>query len=195
MKLSLLSNDAVEEGIGKHLSHTSSLLSVMPRQKRIHSHRVAKSLHRAGVGHEGIYIGLLHDYLERGGDLETLQRHLDELNLPPRIAHVVQALTGQEKSIPDPDYSPDNAALAHLYHSLPGLDQDTKNIAVLAKMADRLDNLKKRLRRNGKIHPTYIQKSIHLIRFLGSHYDGPPPWFSKLSKKIANILQTPFAYG
>ena len=192
MKLAILHSNrlvlTLPEDFGKHFKRVAPLLSVMPKRKQKHSRRVGKQLHRLGLGKQGTYAGLLHDYLERGGDLETLKQHLGSLHLPPQVINIIQALTGADKDIPDPDESPENPSLDHLMHNLPNLDQETKNMAILVKLSDRLDNLKKRMRIRGKIANNYKRKSLDIVNFLESHYTGVPKYFRKLKNKITGLM-------
>lgn len=184
MKLSILNGQLFGEDFRKHFKRVAPLLSVMPKRKQRHSRRVGKRLHRLGLGKGGTYAGLLHDYLERGGDEETLRQHVQDLGLPPNVVNIVLALTGADKEIPDPDDSPENPSLEHLTHSIPQLDPDLKNLTILVKLSDRLDNLKKRLRQKGRVSPQYQRKSRDIVNFLASHYTGKPKHFRKLQAKI-----------
>lgn len=167
-----------ELNINKAIRKMGPLLKTMPKKKQKHSKRVAKNLHKAGVGKSGVYAGLLHDYLERGGNILTLAQHINNLGLPQKIVNIVQNLSDDEKFA---DAHP-NRPLAHLQEVLPAIDDDDiKNLVILAKLSDRLDNLKKRLRK-GKIGKNYRRKSADLVRWLVSQYTGESNPLSKLLK-------------
>lgn len=162
----------------------SPLLDVMPKSKRKHSRRVAKSLKRAGAGRIGVYAGLLHDYLENGGDILTLSQHIEELSLPKEIVDIVHILSSDEDVAEDHSNQP----LAHLSQILSQIsDQGLKNIVILAKLSDRLDNLTKRANR-GKISKKYKLKSYELIEWLKLNYTGKSKPFNKLMRAINDIM-------
>jgi len=195
MKLAFLHSDVLWEGFRYHADRAEPLLATMPRRKRRHSKRVGKDLDKSGAGDEGVYAGLLHDYLERGGDLETLQQHIDDLGLPPKVVRIILALTADDI---EPDEGEANQVLAHLKSELPKLDQDIRNIAVLAKMADRLDNMRGKARRKKtrpkknrqkKVPSHYRRKSIDIIRYLASHYSGDPEPFNYFVKEIQKLIK------
>jgi (p)ppGpp synthase/HD superfamily hydrolase len=159
------------------------LLQTIPKGKIKHSKRVAKSLHKAGVGKVGVYAGLLHDYFERGGDVHTLSQHIDELNLPQRIINVVHALSNDEQA-----EESSNQPLTHLKAVLQGVeDEGLRNIIILAKLSDRLDNLAKRARR-GKISKKYRLKSLELVNWLRYNYTGEEEPIRNLLQEIFEIL-------
>jgi len=183
MKLAEL--HTVSETFRKHLQRIRPLLTAMPQRKQEHSQRVGRTLHRAGLGQAGVSAGLLHDYLERGGDLTTLQAHLDELDLPEHTLHIITALTHDKE---EPDELAGNQPLAQIRRILPKLDPGIRDLAILTKMADRLDNLQKRARRGG-IGPNYRRKSLELMHYLSSHYNGPGPYFARLAAIISKVLK------
>lgn len=173
-----------ELNIGRAVEAMGPLLSVMPRSKRKHSRRVAKSLKRAGADKIGIYAGLLHDYLENGGDVLALSQHIEQLSLPKQIVDVVHALSSDE----DVAEEHPNQPLAHLQQILSQVnDGGLKNIIILAKLSDRLDNLTKRANR-GKIGKKYKLKSYELIEWLRTNYTGKNKPFNKLMKAIQDII-------
>lgn len=163
--------------LSKAIAKVGPLLQVLPKGKQKHSKRVAKSLNKAKVNKIGVYAGLLHDYLERGGDLYTLTQHIDELGLPPQIVAVVRSLSQDENAEEGTDI---NQPLSHLQAVLQQIgDEEIKNIIILAKLSDRLDNLHKRLRR-GKLGKKYVAKSKDLIQWLSDQYTGKPKSFRKI---------------
>lgn len=164
------------------------LLKSMPKKKIKHSTNVGKTLHKSNVGKIGIYAGLLHDYLERGGSIETLTNHINDLGLPESIINIVQSLSSDEKNITN-DNSQQNEPLNHLKSVISNIaDQDIINIIVLVKLSDRIDNLTKR-KSEGKIGNNYLRKSIELYNYLKSVYSGENKPFKKLSNKFAAILK------
>ena len=175
-----------ELDLKRAIARMGPLLQIMPKAKIKHSKRVAKTLNKAKVGKIGVYAGLLHDYLERGGDLYTLSQHIDELELPPQIIKAVHALSDDEKNV---DGQP-NQPLAHLQAVLQGItDDDLRNIIILAKLSDRLDNLKKRTKR-GKVGSKYRAKSLDLIGWLRHNYTGKPKSLNKMLRAVEKFLPT-----
>lgn len=176
----------IELDLKRAIARMEPLLQIMPKAKIKHSKRVAKELNKAKVGKVGVYTGLLHDYLERGGDLYTLSQHIDELKLPPQIIKAVHTLNDDEKNI---EAQP-NQPLVHLQAVLQGItDDDLRNIVILAKLSDRLDNLKKRDKR-GKIGAKYRAKSIDLIDWLRHNYTGKSKPLHIMLKAINKYLPT-----
>ena len=176
----------LELDLKKAIAKMGPLLQILPKARIRHSKRVAKALNKAKVGKVGVYTGLLHDYLERGGDLYTLSQHIDELKLPPQIIKAVHTLSDDEKNI---EIQP-NQPLSHLQAVLQGVtDDDLRNIIILAKLSDRLDNLKKRDKR-GKVGTKYRAKSIDLINWLRDNYTGKPKPLHKMLKALAKYLPT-----
>lgn len=172
MKLSLIT----ELKFRKARRRMRPLLVTMPKSKQKHSVRVGRELHKAKAGKIATYAGLLHDYLERGGDPETLSQHIDELGLPQKIVDVVHSLSDDEKNVE----SSTNQPLEHLKWILQAVtDPDLRNIIILSKMSDRVDNLRKRARR-GKIGRRYAAKSEELMQYLASHYTGEERPFKRL---------------
>lgn len=178
MKLRLIA----EFNWGKAKKRVDPLLSVLPKHKQKHSKRVGKSLEKAGAGKVATYAGLLHDYLERGGDIETLSDHIDELGLPKRIVLAVQALS-QDESV---DAGAANQPLMHLKQVLGKIkNEDLRNIVILAKLADRIDNLRRRL---PAIPKQYRKKSEELIEYLIEKYTGKGKPLRKLIRKYAEVM-------
>jgi (p)ppGpp synthase/HD superfamily hydrolase len=161
------------------------LLSTMSKSKIKHSKRVAKSLSKAGAGKISVYAGLLHDYLERGGDVYALSQHIDEIGLPREIVDVVRALSNDEKDVNIDSY---NKPLEHLKSVLNSVeDEELRNIIILAKLSDRLDNLIKRSKR-GKIGRRYRDRSFELIEWLQDNYTGKKKPIKRLLNAISEIL-------
>lgn len=170
MRLSLIS----ELNYGKAIRRMSPLLGVMPNRKIRHSERVGKRLHKADVGKAGVYAGLLHDYLERGGDLDTLTRHVEELGLPPKIVQIVKYLSADKA---------DSKPIQHMQEVLPQIeDDDLRNIVILCKLSDRIDNLKRN--QSGK----YRRKSMELADYLISMYNGDQKPLKSLARKLSRLI-------
>lgn len=180
MKLSYIN----EVNISRAAGRMQPLLSTMPRSKRRHSKRVAHSLKKAGAGKTAIYAGLLHDYLERGGDVYSLHDHIDQLGLPIKIISLVNALSDDEKQSEDNSNQP----LAHMQSILRNIaDEDLKNMIILIKLSDRLDNLNKRARK-GKLGKKYTIKSIELVDWLKRQYTGKNKPLRKLIEAINDLV-------
>jgi hypothetical protein len=171
---------------GRLTKHVKPMLGVMPPAKQKHSLRVAKTLNSVGAGKVGIYAGAYHDYIERGGNVEDLTAHLDELGLSKEILTVVQSLSSDEKHAEGKGNQP----LEHIKQVLNAIqDQKTRDTIILVKIADRLDNLKKRIKTDGRIGRGYLNKSKQLLDYLQAMYTGKPKPFQKLLRKYYEILQ------
>lgn len=179
-----------EGGFQSFYDMMAPLMAAMPKRKQEHSKRVAKRLHKAGASPTAIYAGLTHDYLERGGDLQTLNKHVKKNKLPERVVHIVQALTSDEKELPDPDTSTRNPPLEHLVAAIKSLSgkRKTKNHVLLTKMSDRYDNILRRLKRDGRLHPVYRKKAQDIIDFCRQNYDGNPEPFDAIMSKLRKVL-------
>lgn len=183
MRLRIIS----ELRFGKATKQVRDLLATMSAQKRKHSKRVGKMLHQAGVGKVGTYAGLLHDYIERGGDIRQLISHAGQYGLPARVIEIVRALSVDEKNADTIVPNTQNQPLVHLQNVLPELDYRMRNIVILAKMADRIDNLAKRAKR-GHISGSYRIKSNELLAYLRSQYNGKPKPFRKLMRQYEEVV-------
>lgn len=180
MKLSHINEVSISRAAGR----MQPLLRTMPRSKRKHSKRVAHSLKKAGANETAIYAGLLHDYLERGGDVYSLHDHIDELGLPIKIISLVNVLSDDEKQSEDNSNQP----LAHMQSILRDIaDEDLKNMIILIKLSDRLDNLNKRVKK-GKLGKKYIIKSIELVDWLKGQYTGKNKPLKKLIAAINELV-------
>lgn len=158
------------------------VLNRLPKHKRKHSWRVAKSLYRAGADPDAVHAAVAHDFLERGGTMKRLQKVIDKHGLSPRVAELVRALSSEEKN----DEQADNEPLRHLQHVLPTLPEESRNKVILIKLGDRLDNL---YRRGKKIGKNYRRKTSELLSFLGYAYTGPQEKFDKLASQIRALLE------
>lgn len=193
MKLNLLA----ESVVGKIRSIARPLLHRLPKKKRLHSIRVAKRLLKAGACRDTIHAGLAHDYLERGGDKPGLERHIDRHELSDKVLRIVQVLTNDEKETEsDPDDSPVNPPLEHLKAAinLPETTEEVKNLALLVKLSDRIDNVIKRLKRDGQLASAYSKKSLDIANFANMNYTGDQSPFRRLYRKLISLLR-PAAVG
>lgn len=176
----------IELKMQRAISRMMPLLQNMPKSKIKHSKRVAKTLNKAGVNKIGVYAGLLHDYLERGGNIYTLSDHINELGLPPAIVKITTALSSDEKNAENNANEP----LVHLQNVLKHIeDEELKNVIILIKLSDRLDNLTKRTKR-GSISLKYRLKSLELVDWLRYNYTGDDKPLNQLMSKIVKMLPT-----
>jgi len=148
------------EGVKKNKALRHFQKVGMPKKKRQHSDRVRKIVKRVGADEDAQIAALFHDYLERGGRMEDAKK---KFKFSPRIEQIILALSDDDKN--DSDAS--NGPLAHMRIVLanPEFDIETKKIVILIKIADRLDNLKKRILAD-QLGKSYIQKSKDLLQYL-----------------------------
>jgi hypothetical protein len=144
------------------------ILKAMPKRKRLHSIRVASAVNNTHDDH--VWAALVHDYLERGGKLRKLAKHAAEMGLSDRVIRIAQALQIDKNE-------GDNAVLDHLQRVIP----------LLIKLSDRIDNLRKRLFRYGRVGKNYWRKSDEILQYLRSVYDGPQEWWVSLERDIVAI--------
>lgn len=154
-------------GVGRY-SKLRSALSFMPSRKVDHSMRVGATAAKAGLGEEEVEAAVLHDYIERGGDLSVL---VDKLHVKPRTIAIIKMLSIDEKS---PGMDDTKEVQHHIEQMLADskLDQHDKNVAIIIKCADRIDNVKKRIKK-GKLTPEYRAASLRLFQTLLQAYTGP----------------------
>lgn len=144
----------------KNIRRLLKKLKVMSRGKQRHSMRVSSSLMDMGSMDRDVVLGaLFHDYIERGGDI-------DKLDVSQNVKDIVNFL-----SVFDDSYETSkNPPLEHLRDVFGKIDnQSLKNYLIEIKVADRVDNLK---RRGKNISKGYLKKSIELIEFLMGNYTG-----------------------
>jgi len=157
------------------------LLAILPKRKKKHSERVGKTLKDVGAGKIATYAGLLHDYLERGGSLEDLSDHIEELGLPRQIVQAVQSLSQDE------NYGTSNQPLTHLKRVLKTIDdEDLRNIVIVAKLADRIDNFRRRRNRD-ELTKLYRKNTDRLIEYLINQYTGKGKPVRKLMRIYSAI--------
>jgi (p)ppGpp synthase/HD superfamily hydrolase len=161
--------------IGRFQNH---LGRVMPKQKVNHSLRVGATMVKAGAPHSAIKAALFHDYLERGGSPEKMHKVIHSDHETKAMIHALSS-SGKDAA------RHSNEPLEHLKHTLSQpMHPDTKNHIILIKLADRLDNLKKRAKAGG-VGENYRQKSKDLIRHLTHHYTGNRDNVMKLKPHFA----------
>ena len=181
MLLKFITLPLLELKFKKSLDKLSPILQHLPKKKRIHSVNVGRLLHKIGASDIGIYAGTLHDYLEKGGTIESISDHLEELKLSPQILHLIQSLSSDEKNT-----GLENEPLIHITKIIPNLPTDAKNLIILIKLSDRLDNLRKRLMIKGRVGNKYKCKSRDLVDYLTLQYDGDVKPMKKLLRKLWN---------
>lgn len=134
-------------------------LGIMPKDKIKHSIRVSDRLVDFDVDKDVILGALFHDYIERGGDV-------DSLDLSEDTKDIIRFLSSFDDKFSDSDNEP----LEHLIHVFGRIqNQGLKNKLVLIKVSDRIDNLN---RRGKSVSKKYLNKSIDLLRFLMANYTG-----------------------
>lgn len=136
----------------------------MPRGKLKHSKRTLQIVKNANKTRDAWMAAAFHDYLERGGDIETAK---SEFSLSDRATNIIRHLSdteGNEEEI-------NNAPLSHMKSILsnPSIPDGEKEIVILIKIADRLDNLYRRIR-SGGVGKNYAAKSQELLQFLFVFY-------------------------
>lgn len=175
MKLSLM----LESNLSKAVDKMRPILKELPKKKIKHSVNVAKELKNHNK--IAIYAALGHDYLERGGDIADLVDHLADHNIPDKVLHIIKVLSQDEDDDADDP-------LEHMQDQLPQIhDEEIRNNVILIKMADRLDNLRKRYKKN-ELNKKYVKKSRKLIHYLMSTYNGTDSIYNKLVNKLDNYL-------
>lgn len=154
----------------------------MPKRKRNHSERVTQGVHSLFTTRDApldmnqwttVTAALFHDYLERGGDHTVLTK----LGVTPETIQVINALTSDKN---------DNDPLEHLQGVLPTLDSNLKNMVILIKLSDRLDNLSQRADRGG-IGRQYMNKSNELVKWLFQQYTGNPFYIMILRNRLREL--------
>lgn len=185
MKLSTIYSGLLSElRFSKARRKVANLLGELPKKKQKHSIRVAKHLHSIGADDASVYAGLTHDYLERGGDAKTLAKHVDKKDLPDEVVPVVHGLSQDE------EIDADNEPLEHIRQTLATTDdEEQRNIIIITKIADRIDNLRKRLRKDGKIGRKYMSKSLELAEFLVKSFTGRPKLMRRLLRDFSEIWE------
>jgi (p)ppGpp synthase/HD superfamily hydrolase len=156
-------------------------LAFMPKEKVKHSLRVGATAMKAGLSPEDVEAAILHDYIERGGDPAVL----DKLRLTPRARRVIQALSLTEKT-PGVD---DTVAVQHHIEQMladPNIPPHDKNIAIIVKCADRIDNLRKRIKRQ-RLEPPYVEASLRLLQTLSQAFTGDQSQMNHIRRAITKL--------
>jgi hypothetical protein len=151
----------------------NELEPVMSKGKRKHSLGVGKTISGMGLPPHTQNAAYFHDYIERGGDIQEL---IGRLQISPQSLKIIQILTAEG----DP--------LQHMMQVLsdPMIDEHTKNMAILIKIADRVDNLNRRLETNN-LSPKYLKKSEKLFKNLFQLCSGPPHYIAMLRKRLKDL--------
>ena len=142
----------------------SLLNQYMNKRKVKHSCKVAE-LTTALTSSEDVYnAALYHDYVERGGTLEELKKVVT-----PYSYALIMALTKTETDYEEA--SGKNVTLDVLKSKLLVIPEHMRHDLIIIKIADRTDNLRKRLKA-GDLSKHYLRKSAELIQFLFNAYTG-----------------------
>lgn len=191
MKLSQIYTEQkkLREIYGSDLKRFKKSLKFMPAAKQKHSFRVANMAAKAGLGREHVDAAILHDYIERGGDVAQLPK----LGLSNHALHVIKILSLEEKT---PGADDTAVVLDHIRSMLndPEIDERTKNIAIVIKASDRLDNLRRRIR-SGKLVEKYWGASVKLLKMLFDNYGGDHESIKYLKNKFNKVSSTVAAHG
>ena len=186
MRLSMITEGSFETlsqmSSKDRVHHLKDALAFMPKKKVQHSLRVGATAAKAGLPNEDVEAAILHDYIERGGDLSQL----DRLKLNPKTLRIIRMLSLTEKTPGADDTADVQRHIEEMLHD-PSLDQHDKNIAIIVKCADRIDNLKKRLREK-KLTPDYRSASLKLFNTLTTTYRGDHRVLSHVKQKIAKVM-------
>lgn len=143
------------------------LKKTMTPEKVEHSFRVTQTLEQIGIRNRDVVnAALFHDYLECGGDIMVAAR---TLGFSDRTIRLIECLTNDSKW-ENPYLS--NGPLLHLQNVLEtaNLDEMTKNYLILIKIADRLDNLERKITEG--VSRNYLKKSKELLKWLFENYTG-----------------------
>jgi (p)ppGpp synthase/HD superfamily hydrolase len=180
--LDMQENKHLKTRLGKKTVNTfKAALSFMPPKKVDHSLRVGRTVSKAGLDDDAVHAAILHDYIERGGDLNQLQN----LGISNKTMRIIQMLSVDEKT---PGLDDNEVVYQHMLHALDDLDTDleSKNIAIVVKASDRLDNLGKRVLAN-KLTPAYYMASRRLFDLLFSRYTGNRDVLAHIKKKLSKL--------
>lgn len=157
----------------------------MRKRKQHHAFQVRKLIQAGGGSEEAQRAALLHDLIERGGDIEEAKRLF---NLSDRTVNIVRHLSNTEDL--EQENTP-NAPLAHIQMILNSqeIPDDEKQIVAAIKIADRLDNLKRRINLGG-VGKNYSAKSADLLKWLFDFYHtnyGKDKPIKKLFKQYEDV--------
>jgi len=151
----------------------SELKPIMGKEKRKHSLEVGKEISKLGLSADAQNAAYFHDYIERGGDVRRL---IGKLQLSPLSIKIIEMLTGTG----DP--------LKHMMKVLydPNIDDETKNLAILVKIADRINNIDRRTD-EGRLTKEYLEKSKALLEELFRWYGGDLAHALKLRRRLNDL--------
>jgi hypothetical protein len=157
-----------------------TISSVMPKEKVQHSFRVGTTAAKAGLDSTYVDAAVLHDYLERGGDPKVLEK----LGLSDSALSIIKLLSIDEKN---PGMDDNEAVYQHVLQMLRSNEpQRVKDIAIIIKCSDRLDNLRKRVKRSN-LTSDYYKKSMKLLNLLMGYFRGPSNWIKFIRNKLTNL--------
>jgi (p)ppGpp synthase/HD superfamily hydrolase len=159
------------------LADIDTLNQHMKARKVKHSCKVAELTKELTDDEDVYYAALYHDYLERGGSYEELGKVISK-----KAYSLVLALT--KDGVDTLDTETDNVTLAAIKAKFHRYDAESRNALVIIKLCDRVDNLKKRRKRD-ELSKKYIRKSVELVEFLCGEYTGDT---AKLDAFIAQHL-------
>jgi (p)ppGpp synthase/HD superfamily hydrolase len=131
----------------------------MPVGKQAHSARVG--MHAIASGDDEAIVGaLMHDYVERGGNI-------DELDIDEKAKDIIRHLSSSEEEVSN--YAGKNEPLHHMKQVFKTLDDAVlkTNLATI-KVGDRVDNLNRRalFPKRKPLTKKYVKKSRDLIKWL-----------------------------
>jgi hypothetical protein len=165
----------------KRLKKLAKTISFMPDSKIDHSFRVGATVAKAGLSKRYVDAAVLHDYLERGGDPNVLNR----LGLSANALNIIKILSIEEKT---PGADDNEIVYQHVVQMLQNreIPQRIKDIAIIIKCSDRLDNLRKRVKAS-KLNADYYYKSMRLLTTLSTHFAGPAKWLEFIKAKLNKL--------
>jgi (p)ppGpp synthase/HD superfamily hydrolase len=157
------------------------VLAFMPPKKVDHSLRVGATAAKSGLDTEAVEAAILHDYIERGGDLTKLS----QLQVSDKAIRIIKLLSIDEKT---PGLDDTQEVQHHIEQMLANtaIDDHDKNVAIIIKCADRIDNLKKRIKKQN-LEPAYAAASRNLFNTLINAYTGDPELVQHVKRKIAKL--------
>jgi len=141
-------------------------LKIMPKGKQAHSFRVGGHAAAAGASADEIIGALMHDYVERGGDIDKLVK---KGLVTDKQKDIILALSSSDKDVAN--YAGENEPLHHMEQVFAEMTDDELKITLaMVKAGDRVDNLNRRVwdpKRKGSVTKKgYLKKSTDLFNFL-----------------------------
>lgn len=154
----------------KYILEIDPIKRVLGNKKFKHSKRVANRVVKLDDREDLYQAAFYHDFLERGGQIESIQNELSPYSL-----ELIMALSKEEGQ----------DTLEVLKKSIQGQDDGFIRDVFLIKLVDRADNLAKKYQ-DGDLGKKYLQRSRDLITYIHHHYPGDK---SKINDFIrTNIL-------